>query len=283
MEFPTHLELMNPLLRAMRNLGGSGSIDEIDKTVAQLEGFPEDLQDQLHNSEKGNRTELAYRLAWTRTYLKQYGVLENSGRGVWALTSKAKEFVEVDPQEVARVVRATPSLRKLQTEKDSEVGNKLVSEDDLWREQLHSILTEGMTPDAFERLTQRLLRESGFLQVEVTGKSGDGGIDGKGIARVHDVVSFHVIFQCKRYKGSVGPSEIRDFRGSMVGRGDKGLFITTGTFSSGAVREATRDGAPPIDLIDGDALITKLMNLGLGVKKRTIECVEVDPTWFESL
>ena len=283
MEFPTHLELMNPLLRAMRNLGGSGSIDEIDKTVAQLEGFSEDLQDQLHNPEKGNRTELAYRLAWTRTYLKQFGVLENSGRGVWALTSKAKEFVEVDPQEVARVVRATPSVRKLQTEKGSEVGNTLVSEGDLWREQLHSILTEGMTPDAFERLTQRLLRESGFLQVEVTGKSGDGGIDGKGIARVHDVVSFHVIFQCKRYKGSVGPSEIRDFRGSMVGRGDKGLFITTGTFSSGAVREATRDGAPPIDLIDGDALVTKLMNLGLGVKKTTIECVEVDPTWFESL
>lgn len=283
MEFPTHLELMNPLLRAMRNLGGSGSIDEIDKTVAQLEGFSEELQDQLHNPEKGNRTELAYRLAWTRTYLKQFGVLENSGRGVWALTSKANDFVEVDPQEVARVVRATPSLRKLQTEKDSEVGHKLVSDDDLWREQLHSILTEGMTPDAFERLTQRLLRESGFLQVEVTGKSGDGGIDGKGIARVHDVVSFHVIFQCKRYKGSVGPSEIRDFRGSMVGRGDKGLFITTGTFSSGAVREATRDGAPPIDLIDGDALITKLMNLGLGVKKTTIECIEVDPTWFEAL
>jgi restriction system protein len=274
---------MNPLLRAMRNLGGSGSIDEIDKTVAQLEGFSEELQDQLHNPEKGNRTELAYRLAWTRTYLKQFGVLENSGRGVWALTSKANDFVEVDPQEVARVVRATPSLRKLQTEKDSEVGHKLVSDDDLWREQLHSILTEGMTPDAFERLTQRLLRESGFLQVEVTGKSGDGGIDGKGIARVHDVVSFHVIFQCKRYKGSVGPSEIRDFRGSMVGRGDKGLFITTGTFSSGAVREATRDGAPPIDLIDGDALITKLMNLGLGVKKTTIECIEVDPTWFEAL
>jgi len=144
-------------------------------------------------------------------------------------------------------------------------------------------LTKVLSPDAFERLAQRLLRESGFIQVEVTGRTGDGGIDGKGIARIHGFMSFHVIFQCKRYKGSVSASEIRDFRGAMVGRADKGLFITTGNFTSGAIKEATRDGAPPIDLVDGDELARKLKELGLGVKTELIEQVSVEREWFSGL
>jgi len=144
-------------------------------------------------------------------------------------------------------------------------------------------LTQKLSPAAFERLVQRLLRESGFTQVEVTGRSGDGGIDGRGIARIHGFMSFHILFQCKRYKGSVPSSEIRDFRGAMVGRADKGLFITTGTFSPAAVKEATRDGAPPIDLVDGNELSDKLKELGLGVRKETIEIVRVDEVWFESV
>ena len=159
----------------------------------------------------------------------------------------------------------------------------MIAEEEEWQEQLHTILATKMTPDAFERLTQRLLRESGFVQVEVTGKSGDGGIDGKGIARVNDLLSFHVIFQCKRYQGSVGAGAVRDFRGAMVGRADKGLFLTTGTFSSSAVKEAKRDGAPPIDLVDGNDLILKLRDLGLGVKKAHIERVTVDPDWFDNI
>jgi restriction system protein len=109
-----------------------------------------------------------------------------------------------------------------------------------------------------------MLRESGFVHVEVTGRTGDGGIDGKGIARINGFMSFHVLFQCKRYKGSVTAGEIRDFRGAMVGRADKGLFISTGSFTPAAVKEATRDGAPPIDLVDGDELAEKLKELALG-------------------
>jgi restriction system protein len=126
-------------------------------------------------------------------------------------------------------------------------------------------------------------RESGFTQVEVTGRTGDGGIDGRGIARIHGLMSFHVLFQCKRYKGSVSAGEIRDFRGAMVGRADKGLFISTGTFSPAAVKEATRDGAPPIDLIDGSELAEKLKELGLGVRVETVEVPRVDVRWFESI
>jgi restriction system protein len=140
-----------------------------------------------------------------------------------------------------------------------------------------------LAPAAFERLVQRVLRESRFTQVEVTGRSGDGGIDGRGIARINGLMSFHVLFQCKRYKGSVGAGEMRDFRGAMMGRADKGLFITTGTFSPAAVKEATRDGAPPIDLLDGTEFADKLRELGIGVSTKTVEVYTVDEDWFSNI
>jgi restriction system protein len=128
-----------------------------------------------------------------------------------------------------------------------------------------------------------VLRESGFTQVEVTGRTGDGGIDGRGIARIHGLMSFHVLFQCKRYKGSVSASDIRDFRGAMMGRADKGLFITTGTFAPAAVKEVTRDGAPPIDMLDGDDFAEKLKELGIGVSTKTVEVYTVDENWFSNI
>jgi restriction system protein len=143
-------------------------------------------------------------------------------------------------------------------------------------------LLRKLQPDAFERLSQRILREAGFIKVEVTGRSGDGGIDGIGVLRVN-LLSFHVLFQCKRYQSSVGASAIRDFRGAMVGRSDKGLIITTGTFTPDAKREATRDGAPAIDLIDGDLLCDLLKDLKLGVRTEMVEQITVDPTWFADL
>jgi restriction system protein len=150
-----------------------------------------------------------------------------------------------------------------------------------WKDQLLIIL-KGLSPSVFERLAQRLLREAGFIKVEVTGKSGDGGIDGIGVLRVN-LLSFQVLFQCKRYQGSVGAPAIRDFRGAMVGRSDKGLMITTGTFTPDAKREATRDGAPAIDLIDGDQLCDLLRQLKLGVKTELVEQMSVDNEWFGKL
>lgn len=281
MKFPTFERLMNPLLRALHALGGSGSVEEIYDKVVEFEKLPEDVLSQLHDPEKSNQTEVAYRLAWARTYLKKYGLLENSVRGVWSLTAKAKEIEQVDPQEVVRTVRALD--RKDAPEKEGGAVPLEVSEEEAWKQKLHFILTQKIAPAAFERLVQRLLRESGFTQVEVTGRSGDGGIDGRGIARIHGLMSFHVLFQCKRYTRAVSATEIRDFRGAMVGRADKGLFITTGTFSPAAVKEATRDGAPPIDLIDGGELADKLKELSLGIRREMIEAVQVEETWFESV
>lgn len=291
-KFPTYDELMNPLLQALQALGGSGTIEEIYNKVVEIEGFDEDITSVLHDEEKSNQTEIEYRLAWTRTYLKKHGVIKNSSRGVWSLSDHGSSIQQVDPREVVRAVREADKEAKAEK---ARLDGEAVENDDLfdvdeqpdearrWRENLHYVLTEVVKPDAFERLIQRLLRESGFVQVEVTGRSGDGGIDGKGIAKIHGFMSFHVIFQCKRYKGSVGAPEIRDFRGAMVGRADKGLFITTGTFTPSAVKEATRDGAPPIDLIDGDQLADKLKEYNLGIDCEMIEKITVHREWFEKI
>jgi restriction system protein len=285
---PTFDSLMNPLLEGLFALGGSGSIDEIYEKVLELEKIDEEISSVPHNPEKSNQTEVAYRLAWARTYLKGYGFLENSSRGVWALTKLAKEQKHVSPQEVAKKVRETHKAATRQKHKKSK--NEKIELDDIdtpetqgWHEELYHVLTKEISPDAFERLTQRLLRESGFIQVEVTGRTGDGGIDGKGIARIHGFMSFHVIFQCKKYQGAVSAGDIRDFRGAMVGRADKGLFITTGTFTAAAVKEATRDGAPPIDLVDGEKLAEKLKEFQLGIKTQMIEKVTIDKDWFTNL
>jgi restriction system protein len=213
--------------------------------------------------------------------------LENSLRGVWSITSSGKDLKEINSKEVVAFVRdliAEEKAANIAVE-DIEIGAEdegidQPEETQNWREELQSILYK-LSPDAFERLAQRILRESGFVQVEVTGKTGDGGIDGKGIARINGLLSFYVMFQCKRYQGSVTPSQIRDFRGAMLGRTDKGLFITPGSFTRDALKEATRDGAPPIDLVDGEQLIDILKSLSLGIKTKTVEAVEIDHGWFK--
>lgn len=276
MSIPTYDDLFNPVLQALHNLGGSGSNSEIDEKVAEILNLTEDEINEIH---RGNRTKLSYRLAWSRNYLKRFGLLENSSRGVWALTPKGKDTQSVDKKEVNKVVKSLDQLDSIESEvaegKDPENVSKL------WQEELlENIMT--LTPEAFERLCQRILRESGFVQVEVTGRSGDGGIDGRGIIKMGGLLSFHIIFQCKRYSGSVPSKEIRDFRGAMVGRADKGLFITTGTFTRDSKAEASRDGAPPIDLIDGDELVEKMKELELGVNIKKQEVVEIDKDWFKS-
>jgi restriction system protein len=247
---PPYDAFMNPLIQALKLLGGSATIEESNVKVAELMRLTDEQLETLHDPEQSTRTEVEYRLAWARTYLKKYGVLENSSRGVWSLTAKGRELDTVNPQAVKRFM--AEQRKKVEFTPELDAAEESTTELS-WREGLMQVLLK-MEPSAFERLAQRLLRESGFIQVEVTGRTGDGGIDGKGIMRLGGLLSFHVIFQCKRYQGAVTAGHVRDFRGAMVGRADKGLLITTGNFTKDAVREATRDGAPAIDLVDGDQL-----------------------------
>lgn len=279
---PFH-EMFNPLLESFRNLQGSARNDELVKEVVRTMGLSDEVASVPHGS--GGLSEVAYRLAWARTYLKKYGLVENSARGVWTLTPKGAMTERVDPSEVVTYVRNLSVNGSELTSADNvsgaatEPGDVEVDDETSWKGEAMSVLLS-LEPSAFERLVIRVLRESGFDDVTVTGKSGDGGIDGKGIVRINGILSFHAIVQCKRYKPErlVTPSEIRDFRGAMQGRTDKGIFITTSGFTKAAVEEATRDGAPPLDLINGERLIEILKELRLGIS--TKEIIVVDGGWF---
>jgi restriction system protein len=276
-----------PTLRAVREIGDSGTIEEIVEKVIELEGFSEEQQAISHGD--GPTSEIEYRLAWARTYLKGMGALDNSKRGVWSTTEVGRSMMPEDiPERHAAFVAQLREARKPKKAAgggDEEIvddGDERAGTRD-WKEQLiEQLLT--IPPDRFERLSRRLLREAGFISATVTGRSGDGGIDGIGVYRL-SLVSFPVFFQCKRYKGSVGAGAVRDFRGAMSGRGDKGLLITTGSFTADAKQEATRDGAPPVDLIDGDRLCELLREYELGVRRtiRQIEDVEVVPEFFADI
>lgn len=275
MAVPTYDAMYNPLLQALQALGGSASVDEMEEKVAEILHLSEADVNEIHRK---NATKLRYRLAWTRNYLKRFGLLENSSRGVWALTATGKSTEKVDKDEVNKVVK---SLDREDESGEGADDTELPGVVPLWEEEMLEQMQK-LSPKDFEYLCQRLLRESGFVQVEVTGRSGDGGIDGKGIIKIAGLMSFHVIFQCKRYVGSVSSQQVRDFRGAMAGRSTQGLIITTGAFTRDARQEATRDGAPPVDLIDGEELVQKMKELGLGVKIKTEETVETDKDWFKA-
>jgi restriction system protein len=274
---PTYDELNWPALQALRELGGSAGISEHLSKVIELYQVPESVANQPHGDT--GRTELEYRLAWARTALRRCHYVENSARGVWSLTEEGESASEEELRSRIAALRNLDIQNRQQTKSKVDDQQQIGNID--WRDELLDVL-KSMDPSAFERLAQRLLRESGFVKVEVTGRSGDGGIDGTGILQL-SLMSFHVLFQCKRYQGSVGSGAVRDFRGAMMGRTDKGLIITTGTFSPDARREATRDGAPPIDLIDGVSLCEKLKELSLGVETKLVEEVSIKPSWFEQL
>ena len=266
-------------------LGRSGSNAEIDDKVAEIEGLTEDDQQILMPN--GQNARFNYFMAWARTHLKKAGIIESQGRALWAI--KGDAVLPESREKCVEIYQITEANRRAQYKKST--VNDEVTEDESddfqeamdWHDQLLEVL-KVMPPDAFERLAQRILRESGFSRVKVLGKTNDGGLDGVGVLRVN-LLSFHVYFQCKRYQGSVGSKEIRDFRGALEGRATQGLFITTGTFTSEAQKEATRDGARPIELIDGDSLCQLLENLQLGVKtsEKIMKEMTIHPEFFEEL
>jgi restriction system protein len=279
-EVPKYQDILWPTLVALKATGGSASIQELSERIPITMALPDEVLEAMHGD--GALSEVEYRAAWARTYLKLISAVENSARGVWSLTETGRRIESED--EVRRLVKqARIEYRRERSRKKAaqrELNDETVEEGD-WYDGLLDIV-KTLSPGAFERLCQRILRESGFTKVEVTGRSGDGGIDGAGVLRVN-LLSFHVRFQSKRYAGSVGASEIRDFRGAMVGRADKGLFITTGRFTKEAEREAVRDGAPAIDLIDGIELCNLLKNFGLGVKVEIVEEVTPLPEFFQNV
>jgi restriction system protein len=263
-------QYINPVLAALKSLGGSARAGEARAAVADLLNVDDSVLEERLSS---GQSRFDNQVGWARYYLVRAGYIDASRRGVWALTEKGRATGRLTDSEIADLVRGVIAEWGRRSDDSEEMAQEEPEQrppDDLLkdhRERLLGILQD-LPPAGFERLCQRLLREAGFEEVTVTGRSGDGGIDGIGILQVNPFVSFKVLFQCKRYSGAVGPGAVRDFRGAMMGRADKGLILTTGAFSTEARREAVRDGVPPLELVDGQSLLDLFEQLELGLQPR---------------
>jgi restriction system protein len=279
---PKFVSYFWPLLEALKKLGGSARPAEVREEIAAKLGISEAAQAESLPSGFPRFDNL---VAWARFYLAKAGIIDSSSRGVWTLTDKGRALTRLTHQEALDIfkdVHAQFHADRVEAP-DAEDAEAAPSQDAAsptstdYRQQVLEIL-RNLPPAGFERFCQRLLRESGFQEVTITGRSGDGGIDGLGILQVSPLVSFKVLFQCKRYPGPVSPSQVRDFRGAMQGRADKGIIITTAAFTSDARKEAVRDGVPPIELVDGEKLVTMIEQLELGLSP--IKAFKVDESFF---
>lgn len=278
---PQFLRFCIPIVETLQELGGSGQPKEVTDMVLERLHISEREQAQT-NKNGGSR--VRNQVAWARFYLAKADLLDASRRGVWALTEKG-HTAHLSPNAVfhlfkdVRTTFPTKDGMPKAVDEETDITPPLdLASASAGKLTLLEVL-KSLTPGGFERIAQRLLRESGFERVLVTGKAGDGGIDGHGILQVNPFVSFTVLFQCKRYAGAVSASQVRDFRGAMMGRADKGIIITTGTFTTEATKEARRDGAPPIELVDGETLVRMFERLELGVRPKTV--YQVDEAFFE--
>lgn len=282
-QVPGYAELIEATYTAMKQLGGSGRNDEINKKVYEILGVSDAILEIIHTG-RNSFSEIDYRLAWARTLLKNYGAIVNSARCVWVISPEFANVERVCGSEIEKCKNTSPNSAKIDKpltvniEQDSAID--IPAEIKPWRQRVYEIMV-GMDPFAFERLTQRVLRESGFTDVEVTKRTGDGGIDGYGKLKINGVISFNIAFQCKRYQGTVGAPEIRDFRGSLTRNVEKGLFVTTGTYSNAAKEEAANIGKQQIDLIDGEGLIDMLAEYSIGLKE--VKDYEIDEEYFSKL
>lgn len=282
---PAFLRFAVPILDTLKELGSSGAPSEVaDRVIERCKVTEKEQEETTTNGQSRIRNQIA----WARFYLTKAGLLEASRRGVWNLTPAGRAakldgdgvlamFKKVQAQfpRKGKVPEAADTAHAEETEEDEPEVQPL----DYKAELLATL--RSLPSGGFERVCQRLLRESGFQQVTVTGRSGDNGIDGHGVLEINPLVTFRVLFQCKRYGDatSVTPSQVRDFRGAMQGRAEKGLILTTGAFTSEARKEATRDGVPPIELVDGEKLVTMFERAGIGL--RPIQAYELDAAFFE--
>jgi len=286
-QIPRYKDLIVPTFQALKTLGGSGNNDDILAQIIADLRLSNEIVDAPHKGST-SMTELAYQAAWARTYLKNCGIISNTTRRVWVISPDFVHSETVDAKVIIATVTKQNSDKRKSKVADTIVSNDTPTDDGIeepdeiksWRVKLSEIL-HSMDPYGFERLAQRILRECGFSQVEVTKKSGDGGIDGTGKLKINGIFSFNVAFQCKRYSGIVGASAIRDFRGSLTTDIEKGVLINTGTFSKAAKEEASNPGKQQIDLIDGEELMNKIAEYGIGV--REVIVYEIDEEFFAKI
>jgi restriction system protein len=279
------------LLDALRALGGSAESREVCDWIANKVNLPNEEREKRN---KHNISRFENQVHWGRQYLVWEGLLDSSRRGVWTL-SQAGAKTYLTEEQSCELVRRQAKLRKSQPSTNTKATQQPASNptteteivDEIAEGESPEIAEEGkllevlqsLSANGFERLCKRLLHEYGLEKVVVTGQSHDGGIDGSGLLRLNPFVTMKVLFQCKKYRKSVARKDIGDFRNAVMGRAEKGIFITTGWFSSDAEKEANREGVIPIELIDGEHLVELFESKQLGLRRK--EVFEVDYSFFE--
>jgi restriction system protein len=277
---PEFVKYFGPVIEALKALGGSGRPTEVKEWIAEHLGISEAEASEAMES---GASRFGNRVNWARFYLSKAGHIDSSTRGVWSLTDSGWSYAlsqkeAVDLFKRVHAVFATERTAKRGAMVDiAPDPQEALAPVDGYRAELLRVLRD-LPAKGFENLCQGLLREAGFESVTVTGKSGDGGIDGIGMLQMNSLVSFKVLFQCKRYAGSIGPDKIRDFRGAMMGRADKGIVLTTGSFTADARKEAVRDGVPAIELVDSEKLLDMMEQLEFGLRPK--QTYEVDRDFF---
>ena len=194
-------QFFQPCLNAIRGLGGSARPAEVKEWILGHLELPDNYVNAVH---KGGESKFGNDVDWARFYLVRAGYLDASKRGVWSLTELGRKE-NIDAAKAVEIIRFVDNRDKaLSAEADETVPDRT---QETYAEAALALL-RSLPPKGFENLCQRLLRESGFEEVNVTGRTGDGGIDGQGILKVNPFVSFRVLFQCKRYKDAVTPSVV---------------------------------------------------------------------------
>lgn len=272
---------MGPLLDCLRAVGGSAKPKEVSAWIQRELKLPPEITEATI---KSGANRFHNQVQWARQYLVWQGLLDDSKRGVWTLTplgwqahldhAAAREIFlgRVKIYQAGRK-NAVPAVGG--SDGDTQESLPL---DEAQDQTLLEVL-KSLPPYGFELLCERLLREHGFEDVQVTQKSRDGGIDGYGVLRLSPFVSVKVAFQAKRYKDVVSRAAVGEFRNALLGRAEKGVFITTGRFTFDAETEAVRDGVVPIELVDGERLVGLFEEAKLGVKPKQI--FEIDHAFFD--
>ena len=282
---PQFVRFFWPLVRSLQKLGGSGTASEVIQMIVQDEKIPENIQ--LEKLKSGG-LRVNNQIYFSRQYLLWAGYVTSSSRGVWTLTESGQSIKGMSQEDAIKIFKEQsaahgPNANKKKTDKgvegrdaEDESDNPEVIETNDYKKQALARVY-GLSPKGFEHFCKRLLRESGFERVEVTGGPKDKGIDGEGLLKLNSFMSFRVVFQCKRYAEAVTSSHISTFRGSIPSSADKGILITTGYFTSDAIKMAQEKGLKPIELINGDQLVRLMEELQLGLRPTYL----VDDDFFD--
>ena len=278
MKGPEFLKYINPVLTTLQSNGGAGNASNVIEQIIESQGISDE---ELEEATSNGQSRVRNQIQWARFYLFKAGLIDNAQRGIWRLTNEGLEKNLTDDDVYALFKGVQESVKKAPT--NETIKPEVEFEETATEDEEHTVgllnLIQNLPASGFEKLCKRLLTEIGINDIIITGGSGDQGIDGKGIVKLNDVVSLNILFQCKRYKETVSPHHVRDFRGAMQGRGEKGLLITTGRFTKEAKSEANRDGVTPIELIDGERLVELFEKYHLGLKPVTV--FEIDYEFFK--